>query len=168
MSNPRNKTSAVLIALEERQYLALSLRKQGGNYREIAATLRQQEGVSSKYNEAQAYKDVTNALGRLRAEYAEAAEPYRVLELERIDAMFSALWPYAEKGDPACVDRILRLMHQRSRYIPGLYTEESLKGPRGASMSIGLGSANGAPVITEVFIELRGESDAPESEPLAA
>jgi len=39
------------------------LRKQGGSYRQIAAQLRQREGISPKYNTNAAYLDVLHALG---------------------------------------------------------------------------------------------------------
>ncbi len=51
------------LAVREREVLALMLRKQGGSYRQIAAQLRQREGISPKYNTNAAYLDVLHALG---------------------------------------------------------------------------------------------------------
>lgn len=133
----------------------MTLRKQGGTYREIAEQLRQVPGISDRYNEAQAFRDVQAELTRLREQLREEAEAVREMELQRIDELTKVLWPWAMEGDGASIDRILKLQDQRARYIAGVY-------PAPASSSIAVttttrdGQPTGPPRITEVVVELRG------------
>ncbi len=150
----KDTTSPRTVRLEMRENVALNLRMQGGGYRIIAATMRDGgvEGVPKGYNPSMAFKDVIGALNRLNSQYAEQADAYRRLELERLDVMWAAMWPYAEKGDAMAIERCLRLMGQRARYIPNLYVEE--KSPKGV-ISVGVSGSSGPPTITEVLIELQ-------------
>jgi len=51
---------------------------------------------------------------------AVSAETLRIstqLEIDRIDALLKALWPAAEAGDLATVDRVQRLMERRAKML---------------------------------------------------
>lgn len=109
--------SAKTIALAERRAMALALRKQGGSYREIADVLRQQEGVSPKYNESQAHADVQAALKFIADKLADDAGAVRRLELERLEELHAVYWPRAIEGDVFSLDRVLTIMDRRARYV---------------------------------------------------
>jgi hypothetical protein len=97
----------------DRQRRALELRKAGKGFDAIAAEL----GYDSRSG---AHKAVMTGL---KATLREPAEELRTLELERLDALLSALWPVALQGDQGAVDRVLRVMERRSKYL-GLDTTE--------------------------------------------
>ena len=112
------KASAKKIELAERRRLAVTLRKQGGTFRQIAEQLRKVDGVSENYSQSDAYKDVVHELRRLEEEQAEDVLTLRRLELERLEEMWSALWGPFKKGDYAAFDRLVTVMNQRGRYLP--------------------------------------------------
>lgn len=109
--------SEVKIGIAERRAKALDLRKSGHSYRQIAEALRGSEGVSAKYNEPAAHKDVADELARLRELSAETAKDVLELELTRLDAMILVLWPQVEKGDQFAIDRVLKIQDRRARYL---------------------------------------------------
>jgi len=107
----------------ERRIRSLELRKAGLSYRQIGDQL----GVS----EMQAWRDVKGALeGLAKLEQGHARE-LRQLEVERIDALITALWVRArgrrvqhEDGtiedvppEYPALDRVLRLMEARRRLL---------------------------------------------------
>ena len=95
------------ITIAEKQRQALELRKAGATYDQIAQTL----GYTNRGN---AYHLVHDALAMITR---EQAEDVLTLELERLDGMLLALWPKAKRGDHYAVDRVLKLMERRARYI---------------------------------------------------
>jgi hypothetical protein len=97
------------LTIAERRALAISLRKQGGNYREIAETLREQDGVSPKYDQSQAYDDVMFELRRLKELSKADAELVLTLEQERLTSLFFVCYEKAQKGDLYAVDRCLAI-----------------------------------------------------------
>jgi len=113
-------TSAAKISIAERRAMAVSLRKQGGSFRAIAEQMRKQEGISDKYTEIQAYRDVSAELTRIREQSAEDALDVLQLELMRLDDIISFLWQRVKKGDLFCIDRVFRAMEIRARYL-GLF-----------------------------------------------
>lgn len=116
-SHPTAATAPQKIAIAQRRALALTLRKQGGSFRDIADALRKQPGVSAGYSPSNAYRDVRDELDRLNKQNSETAEQVRRLELERLDTLHAKLWPMALKGDFAAFDRVLSLMDRRDRYL---------------------------------------------------
>jgi len=90
----------------ERQLKALNLRKSGLGYEKIA----QQLGYA---DHSGAYRAVMAVLERRER---EPAERVRDLELERLDRMIEALWPRAEQGELAVMDRVLKIMERRAKY----------------------------------------------------
>lgn len=55
----------------------------------------------------------------------EEADELRTLELARLDALQSAVWADAMRGDPRATDRVLAVMDRRARYL-GLYDERTV------------------------------------------
>ena len=56
----------------------------------------------------------------------EPAEAVLTIELSRLDAMLSALWPRVADGDTQAIDRALRIMERRAAYL-GLDQPKGLK-----------------------------------------
>ncbi len=138
--------------------MALTLRRQGGSYRKIADQLATQPGISDKYSEGSAYSDVMAELLRMSATMSETADAVRYLELERIDEMFASIWPYAKQGDYQAIERVLRLMEARGKYL-GLFATEKA-GPRGAggvnSTTTTMTNDGTTLSIREVIVQLTG------------
>ena len=100
-------TSPRRLAAVDRARQALAMRKGGATYEQIAAGL----GYKTR---ARAHEAVTTAVRRF---VAEPAADVRHIEELRLDALLLAVWPQALSGDPAAVDRVLRIMQQRSRLL---------------------------------------------------
>lgn len=102
---PRNTPRKVDV--RQRRAQALELRRAGIKYTEIARRL----GYKSR---AAAAQDITRALDQIVREPGEAV---LAQELDRLDAMLAGLWPDARRGEPAAVDRVLRIMDRRAKYL---------------------------------------------------
>jgi len=100
---PRRVTAA------ERRKQAVLMRQAGATYEAIGEKL----GISPQA----AHKTVDKALTKTQRETSEAADKVRQIELSRLDAMQAALWLSAVKGNHGAVDRILRIMERRARYL---------------------------------------------------
>lgn len=105
-------TSPKMIAAAERARLALEARKSGATYDQIAKQLgyRGPDG---------AHRAVKRALIRLRQ---EPADDVRALEIARLDRLLMGQWRAAigtaeTPGDPAAVDRVLKIMARRAAYL---------------------------------------------------
>lgn len=119
MGTSESKTSPRKARGREREIRALDLRISGMNYRNIA----QQLDIS----ESGAYKAVIRALKRLNEQIMERADEVRRMELDRLDKMLRGLWPAALKGNQGAVDRVVKIMDRRARYIPGLNTPDQIE-----------------------------------------
>jgi len=93
----------------ERQTEAMELRKGGATYDQIGRAL----GITRQG----AHKLVQGGMKRLIAQTTEDAIVVREMELQRLDAMLLGLWPSAKRGDAKAVDRVLRIMERRARYL---------------------------------------------------
>lgn len=102
-----HRTSPRRLDVAARRARALELRRAGVRYADIAAWL----GYRSR---SAACQDVTRALdGIIR----EPGEEVLAAELDRLDRMLTGLWPAARSGDVQAVDRVLRIMDRRARYL---------------------------------------------------
>ncbi|GGM77075.1 hypothetical protein GCM10012275_54630 [Longimycelium tulufanense] len=102
-----NTASLRRIKAAEKRRQALELRKAGATYDQIAERL----GFSSK---SRARESVIAALAELTL---EPAREVLTLELERLDAMLLGLWRQARAGDLGTVDRVLKIMDRRAKYL---------------------------------------------------
>lgn len=102
----------------ERQQRALELRRQGLRYEQIAERL----GVDT----STAWRLVMKAYQRTIKHNDELAEFNRKLDLERLDAALSALWPQVVAGKPQAVDRLLGILERRARLL-GLDAPEQVR-----------------------------------------
>ena len=85
---------------------ALELRKQGWSYTQIGRQL----GITPNRAASLVHKALSKWV-------SEVAEDVRLLELQRLDALLSAYWEPALKGDGAAADRVLRIMEQRAKLL---------------------------------------------------
>lgn len=97
---------AITKARRERMARALELRELGTTYESIA----NQTGVSTR----QAYEDVQDALREITREPAESVLS---VELRRLDAILYPMTQQARGGDQGAVDRVLRIMNRRAKYL---------------------------------------------------
>lgn len=93
--------------LERKRQQALDLRAAGATYEQIA----QQLGYANKGG---AWKAVEALLAQTRA---EKAEQVMELELHRLDQMQLGLWAQARAGNNQAVDRVLKIMDRRAKYL---------------------------------------------------
>lgn len=96
-------------AAAERRKQAVALRIAGATFEQIGERL----GITKQA----AFDTVSKALEDTRATTAESAETLRQMELQRLDALQTALWSDAVKGDVQAVDRVLKVMLRRSQLI---------------------------------------------------
>lgn len=120
---PRRITKTVKRAVKAtRIQEALTMRLAGVSTRTIAARM----GV----HPSTVYAWVRDAIAAIPQ---EEADQLRVLELERLDAMFYAVWMDARGGDTKAIDVALRIMTRRAHllnldasHVAGLQAVESL------------------------------------------
>ena len=132
-----------LIATAERRAFVLDLRRSGANYRDIAATVIQRFGIENLpngYDSRYAWQDVKRELDRLNKERDEGAAAVRRLELERLDRMLAAIWTQVIAGSYGAIDRALRIMERRARFM-------------GLDMPTGIDLTTGGKQIQVVSIE---------------
>lgn len=122
--NTRTKSSAARAAIAERRAQALELRKAGATIPQIAAKL----GVAK----STAHDDVMKSIAALTREPAKAV---LALELERLDAMLMGLWNSARGGDVFSIDRVLKIMDRRARYL-GIDTAQTDSGDGDARQAL--------------------------------
>jgi hypothetical protein len=104
-----HKTRPDNIAAQEKCLDALGLRKAGLSY----AAIGKEIGVCRQ----RAYQLVVEAMDAMRAECAEEAEAVRVIELERLDALWVGNYPAAVSGDSSAINSALKIMERRARLL---------------------------------------------------
>lgn len=102
-------TNAATARKLERQAKALELRRAGRSYAEIAAALGLSKGGCHKL--------VHQGLAESRAAIAGSADELRAEEASRLDALLTATWPDARRGNLQAVDRVLKVMERRARLL---------------------------------------------------
>lgn len=102
----RTSTTAKRAARATRKQEALAMRLAGASTRVIAARLN--------VHPSTVYAWVRDAIAAIPQ---EQAEELRTLELERLDALFFAVYRDALAGDTRAVDACLRIMERRARYL---------------------------------------------------
>jgi hypothetical protein len=95
------------VLLAEKKRTALEMRAKGKSYQEIADAL----GYADRSGP---WELVQTALREL---VQEPADIVRQLELERLDKALAALWPQVQLGDVFAIDRMIKIMDRRSRYL---------------------------------------------------
>lgn len=100
-------------AYTQRQLWAFHLRKVGCDYE----TIKDKVGFSSAGAAEKAVKKFIDKHAK-----QEDLEYVRNLELERLDALQLIAWRRAKEGDLRAIDRIIKIMEQRAKYL-GLNVE---------------------------------------------
>lgn len=96
------------VATVDKQIKAVQLRRAGLGYDAIAK-------ACGYPNPGNAYRAVQKAL---RDTLKEAADELRTLEIQRVDGLFLAVWPYAIKGDDLeAVQTCLKVMARRAKML---------------------------------------------------
>jgi hypothetical protein len=101
--------------LAEKRRTAAEMRLAGASYEQIARQL-EYRSVSSAHDAVQA---------GMAAAMQDPDSEIRRMELDRLDVLLVGLWPKARRGDVAAVDRVLKVMERRSRYLGLDATAES-------------------------------------------
>lgn len=117
MGGRQSSTGRTRAAAAEGKVRALQLRAKGASRDTIAAEL--------DVHPVTAWRYIRDAIAELPR---EPAEEVRALELERLDAMQAALWPKALRGNVGAIDRVLKIMERRAKYL-GLDEQTSAAPP---------------------------------------
>jgi hypothetical protein len=159
-SKKGSATAPAIIKTAIRRQMAVELRLQGGTFRQIAETMRSQEGISPSYDERHAHEDVAAELDRVRLHTSESAEQVKARQLLQVQELLAGIWPYAKQGDVASFDRVLKALDYEARLL-GLFPQQSKESnPRGASASGSIVESNGATLtVREVIVQLNGVDD---------
>jgi hypothetical protein len=104
-----NTTAAARALKLTRQSAALELRRAGQDYREIGRRL--------DVSKSQAHRYIRDALRECVEQINGSADQLRAEELSRLDGMLGGLWADAKKGDPAAVDRVLKIGERRAKLL---------------------------------------------------
>lgn len=132
VGEPREKNpgSPQKLKIADRRFMALTLRRQGGSYRQIARQLPEEarkRGIDigvKRYSQQTAYLDVMAELKRLNRRNGEEAAEILRLELERLDELLACYYPKAAKGDYAAAQTVFGILDRRARYL-NLYAASS-------------------------------------------
>lgn len=133
----------------EKRALALDLRTHGATYREIAKLV----GFAGP---GAAHKSVMVAIEQIPRESAEAV---RQVAVERLEGILSGgLYRKAKGGDIKAIDRVLKVMRETRRYIPGVEVPVSaeLTGAGGGAIIVELNIPDPVPVAAVPQGELAG------------
>lgn len=111
----RSETSPSMAKAIQRRAEAIKLRIAGATFEQIADKV----GFNDK---SAARKSVMAALRHLQSEIEYTTEEYRTLELVRIDELYLTSYRLAKSGDLQAMDRCIKLMELRAKYL-GLFTQ---------------------------------------------
>lgn len=114
------KASPQQVDTAVRRAFVIERRRAGDTYRQIAAAAVAhfgEDALPRGWSERFAHKDLMRELERMRAEMFEDAQAVRQMEAERLDELLRGLWTKAKRGDPAAVDRVLKIMERRAKLL---------------------------------------------------
>ena len=125
MAEAGGKLSKKKVGLAIRRNHALKLRLQGGDWGDIAETLRATldtsdavPEVTTAYDQASAYKDVLAEMKRLTAENKSLAQFELDLQLEQLRELWAKFYPMAtERGDYLAFDRCMTIQERRAKLM---------------------------------------------------
>jgi hypothetical protein len=107
MPRGQSKMSKRRVQARDNEQRAMELRKQGWTLQRIGNSL----GVSAEA----VRKMIRRKLEELAESTKEDTIAYRQLELERLDALWSALWP--KRSSPGAVEKMVKIIHRRSQLL---------------------------------------------------
>ena len=106
------------IAQLRRNRIIFEMRCKGRTYNQIGKAL----GLTEKC----VWQIINNYVKRQERELDERSDRVRRFELERLDLMYRALQEKIIAGDPIAIEKGLKIMQQREKYIPGLGEPEKI------------------------------------------
>jgi cell wall assembly regulator SMI1 len=95
--------------IAERRHNALLLRVSGASTRDIAKAIGEAKSTIDR--------DLRAVVRELNEQTFEQIAEHRRLELERLDAVQSSLWPALMKGDTTAALRIIQVINLRSKLL---------------------------------------------------
>lgn len=107
----RNTTTPTMIAAVDFRAAALELRRQGHTYQAISNLLREQGVIRTGKAVEKTIKKGISEITR------ELSEEVMVLELQRLDMMLVPALAMAIDGNLGAIDRVLKIMDRRARYL---------------------------------------------------
>ena len=139
---------------QQRRKRALELRLSGMNQTQIAETMGLHKSTISDYIQ-HALADITR----------EKADEYLQLELSRLDAMLTAIWPDVMNGDSKTwyVDRALAIMDQRAR-LTGHYKAAELRAIADAKGTVSGEAKSMVGQLVDVLHALHAANEAAEAD----
>lgn len=155
----RGQTRPNDIAVAQRRQAALELRKSGATYTQILDAMRTNYGAErlpKSYDERHVHEDVTHELLKLRKVTALDAMEVVQLELERLNALFLAVWPRSRMGDVQAIDRALKIM-VRMAELQGVITPLVIDWRMEVLALLQAGTVTAAMVTEELGIDLARE-----------
>jgi len=93
----------------------------------LAGLSIRQIAVEIGSSKATVQRDSVHVQEQWRAEYVDDADHYIRHDLKRVDTALAAIWPDVKKGDLPAVDRMVKLLDQRAKYL-GLYSPTKVQG----------------------------------------
>ncbi len=113
----RTRTTKAAIARVERQARALDLRREGQNYRTIAAELA--VSVSTAHN---------LVVSATKAIPAESVDQLRAVDGERTEQLWRVAWAAAQGGDPKSITAAIKVLERRAKLL-GLDIDPEAQAP---------------------------------------
>lgn len=143
---PESPTTPKRLAVADRRRRLLELRRAGMTFPDIVER-HPELGYKSK---AAAAQDAKRAL---KDYLDEVARDVLSLELSRLDGLMEPMWVQARKGNQGAVDRALRIMDRRARYLGLDYADRNVEASDAAEQKGALGD------IAEAIREAREALD---------
>ena len=75
------------------------------------------DNLPNGWDKLYAYKDVKREIDKIRSTLREDAGEIVELELQRLDEMLVGLWAKARRGNTAAIDRVLKIMERRAKFL---------------------------------------------------
>jgi hypothetical protein len=121
---PENK-----ITTAERRRFVIERRQAGDTYEQIARKAEAEFGADQMpggWDRRYAAKDLRRALENLETDLDAAADEMLQLELERLNTAQRSLWAKVLRGEETAIDRLLKIMERRAKYL-GLDEPEEIR-----------------------------------------
>jgi hypothetical protein len=102
----------------------------------------------------------------------ELAAEVRTLELDRLDALWLSQYDKAKKGDVSALDRCLKIMDRRAKYLGLDVTRVEYSGPGGGPISLGYTDLTDAELESELaatekaIAQARATAETPHAQPV--
>ena len=76
--------------------------------------------IPESYDERYVHRDVTSVVDEAKKNLVETGEMLRIMELRNLDRLQQSIMDKALSGDLDSLDRVLKIMKQREKYVPDL------------------------------------------------